>query len=110
MTVTSIGIGALGEPALAHLLHDALGSTLSHGVAVAVSATVAFVLIASAQMIAGEMVPKFYAIDRAEAVARRVARPMRAFNTAFHPVIGALTAMSNSVSAKMYCWTPTARI
>jgi CBS domain containing-hemolysin-like protein len=70
VTMTSIGIGALGEPALASLLKDALGDTLSHGVAVALSAVVAFLLIASAQLIAGEMVPKFYAIDRAESVAR----------------------------------------
>ena len=82
VTMTSIGIGALGEPALADLLKGALGGTLSHGVAVAISAVVAFLIIASAQLVAGEMVPKFYAIDRAEAVARRVARPLQAFSVA----------------------------
>jgi CBS domain containing-hemolysin-like protein len=95
VTLTSIGIGALGEPALANLLKDALGDTLSHGVAVAVSAVVAFLIIASAQLIAGEMVPKFYAIDRAEAVARRVARPLQAFSVLFRPFTRALTAISN---------------
>jgi len=97
VTMTSIGIGALGEPALANLLKDALGDTLSHGVAVAVSAVVAFVIIASAQLIAGEMVPKFYAIDRAEAVARRVARPLQAFSVLFRPFTSALTAISNRI-------------
>ena len=87
VTMTSIGIGALGEPALADLLKGALGDTLSHGVAVAMSAIVAFLIIASAQLIAGEMVPKFYAIDRAEAVARRVARPLQAFSVLFRPFI-----------------------
>ena len=80
VTMTSIGIGALGEPALAHLLKGALGNTLGHGVSVAVAVVVAFLIVASAQLIAGEMVPKFYAIDRAEAVARRVARPLQAFS------------------------------
>ena len=47
---------------------------------------VAFVLIASAQLVAGEMVPKFYAIDRAEAVARRVARPLRGLQRVVSPV------------------------
>ncbi|HEY2282627.1 MAG TPA: hemolysin family protein [Solirubrobacteraceae bacterium] len=97
VTMTSIGIGALGEPALASLLKDALGDTLSHGVAVAVSAVVAFLLIASAQLIAGEMVPKFYAIDRAESVARRVARPLQAFSVLFRPFILALTAIADRI-------------
>jgi CBS domain containing-hemolysin-like protein len=97
VTMTSIGIGALGEPALADILKSALGNTISHGVAVAVAVTVAFLLIAAAQLIAGEMVPKFYAIDRAEAVARRVARPLRAFSVFFHPIIVALTAISDRI-------------
>jgi CBS domain containing-hemolysin-like protein len=95
--MTSIGIGALGEPALANLLKGALGDTLSHGVAVAVSAVLAFLLIASAQLIAGEMVPKFYAIDRAESVARRVARPLQAFSILFRPFILGLTAIADRI-------------
>jgi CBS domain containing-hemolysin-like protein len=97
VTMTSIGIGALGEPALAEILKGALGNTISHGVAVAVAVAVAFVIIAAAQLIAGEMVPKFYAIDRAEAVARRVARPLRAFSVLFRPIIIALTAVSDRI-------------
>jgi CBS domain containing-hemolysin-like protein len=97
VTMTSIGIGAVGEPALARLLKDALGSALSHGVAVVVAAVVAFLLISSAQLVAGEMVPKFYAIDRAETVARRVARPLRAFSVLFRPLIVALTAVADRI-------------
>ncbi len=97
VTMTSIGIGALAEPALASILRGWLGDTLSHGVAVALSAVVAFAIIASTQLVAGEMVPKFYAIDRAEAVARRVARPLRAFNVLFHPFILALTAVAGRI-------------
>jgi CBS domain containing-hemolysin-like protein len=97
VTMTSIGIGALGEPALADLLKGALGDTLSHGVAVAVSAVVAFLIIASAQLVAGEMVPKFYAIDRAESVARRVARPLQAFSLLFHPLVVGLTAVADRI-------------
>jgi len=97
VTMTSIGIGALGEPALADILKGAFGSTISHGIAVAVAVVVAFLIISSAQLIAGEMVPKFYAIDRAEAVARRVARPLGAFSVLFHPIIVALTAVSDRI-------------
>src|SRR6202012_539357 len=42
-------------------------------------------------------VPKFYAIDRAEAVARRVARPPHAFSVLFHPLIVALTAVADRI-------------
>ena len=97
VTICSVAIGALGAPALASILRGAIGDTLSHGVAVAVAAIVAFAIIASAQLIAGEMVPKFYAIDRAEAVARRVARPLQAFSVVFHPSIVALTAVADRI-------------
>jgi len=97
VTLTSIGIGALGEPALASVLKGALGTALAHGAAVVISAIVAFVIISCAQLVAGEMVPKFYAIDRAESVARRVARPLRAFGVLFHPLIVALTAVSDRI-------------
>jgi CBS domain containing-hemolysin-like protein len=96
VTVTSIGIGALAQPALAAALKDVVGGTLSNGVSIALE-TLAFVLIASVQLVAGEMVPKFYAIDRAEAVARRVARPLQAFSVLFRPFIVALTAVADRV-------------
>jgi len=97
ITMTSIGIGALGEPALAALLKGALGGALGHGAAVAITAIVAFLFISSAQLVGGEMVPKFYAIDRAEAVARRVARPLQLFSVLFRPLIVALTAIADRI-------------
>jgi len=94
VTMASIGIGALGATVLADLFKEALGTTISHGVAVVISAVVAFAIVTTVQLIAGEMVPKFYAINHAETVARRVARPLQAFSTLFHPLITALTAVS----------------
>lgn len=95
VTMTSIAIGALAEPALADILKGVLGNTLSHDVAVVVAVVVAFVVIATTQLVAGEMVPKLYAIDRAESIARRIARPLQAFSALFHPVIVALTVVSS---------------
>jgi CBS domain containing-hemolysin-like protein len=97
VTLTSIGIGALGEPALAKILEKWLGNAPSHGIAIAIAAAVAFTIISCAQLIAGEIVPKFYAIDRAEAVARRVARPLRTFSVVFRPLTVAVTAVSNRI-------------
>jgi CBS domain containing-hemolysin-like protein len=97
VTMTSLAIGALAEPALADILKGILGSTPSHDVAIAISVVVAFVLIAATQLIAGEMLPKLYAIDRSESIARRIARPLQAFSALFHPVIVALTAVSGRI-------------
>jgi CBS domain containing-hemolysin-like protein len=97
VTMTSLGIGALGEPALARLFKSALGTALGHGVALVISAAVAFTLITCAQLIAGEILPKFYAIDRAETVARRVARPLRAFAVLVRPFSRAVTSVSDRI-------------
>jgi len=94
VTMTSIGIGAVGEPALASLLKGWLGGPLSNGVAVVISVVLAFLFITVAQLIGGEMVPKFYAVHRAEAVAMRIARPLYAFRTVVHPFVVAVTAVS----------------
>jgi CBS domain containing-hemolysin-like protein len=96
VTLTSIGIGALGQPALADILKGPLGGA-SSGAAVAIAVILAFLIIASAQLVAGEMVPKFYAIDRAENVARRVARPLQLFSRLFHPFIVMLTAVADRI-------------
>jgi len=101
VTMTSIGIGALGEPALASILKNWFGDVVSHGVSVAICVTLAFLAITVAQLIAGEMVPKFYAIDRAETVARRVARPLQAFSRAFRPFIVGLTTVARWILARM---------
>jgi CBS domain containing-hemolysin-like protein len=97
VTLTSIGIGALGEPALASILKGALGNALGHGVAVAIAVVLSFTVISFAQLLAGEMVPKFYAIGRAESVARRVARPLRTFTVLFHPFVVMLTALAGRI-------------
>jgi CBS domain containing-hemolysin-like protein len=97
ITMTSIGIGALGEPVLADLLEPLFGGPLSHGVSVAIAVTVAYLLITSAHIVAGELVPKLYVIDKAEGVARRLARPLRFFRRLFHPFIVVLTAVSDRI-------------
>ena len=101
VTMTSIGIGALGLPALADIFKNWFGDAISHGLAVVVAVVASYLIITTAQLIAGEMVPKFYAIDRAEQVARRVARPLQAFSVAFRPFILGLTALARRILTLM---------
>ncbi|TML28173.1 MAG: DUF21 domain-containing protein, partial [Actinobacteria bacterium] len=70
ITMASIGIGALGEPIVSDLLRGPLGGPLSHGLAVAVSAAIAYLLITSAHITLGELVPKIYTLEHAEQLAR----------------------------------------
>ena len=96
ITLASLGIGFLGEPAIAELVEPVFGG-LSHAVAVTISIAVAYVLVTSLHITAGEQVPKIYAIVKAETVARRVARPLDWFNALMSPFIKALNATSNAV-------------
>ena len=97
ITMASIGIGALGEPALQKLLEPLFGQVLSHALAVVLAVGFAFLIITSAQTIAGELVPKLYVIQHPEGVMRRIARPLQFFRMLFHPLIVALNAASNGM-------------
>ena len=97
ITAASIGIGALGEPALAHLFEPLLGGPLGHVASVTVSVIIAYVLITVTQSIVGEIVPKLYTIQHAEDLARRIARPMQFFRWLFNPFIILLNSASESI-------------
>ena len=97
ITMASIGIGALGEPAIAHLFEPILGSPIGHTAAVAVSVVIAYLLITITQSIIGEIVPKLYTIQHAEGLARRIARPMQFFRMLFAPFIVVLNWASESI-------------
>src|SRR5215203_2116199 len=66
ITLASIGIGFLGEPAVAELIEPIFGG-LSHGVAVAISVAIAYMLVTALHVTVGEQAPKLFAISRPEA-------------------------------------------
>jgi magnesium and cobalt exporter, CNNM family len=109
ITMASIAIGALGEPGIAHLFEHAFPHSTAHGLAVAVSVVIAYVLIISAQSVIGEIVPKLFAIQHAEGLARRTARPLEFFRWLFHPFIFLLNKASYSL-LRMLGTDPTAEI
>jgi CBS domain containing-hemolysin-like protein len=94
ITMASIGIGALGQPAIQHLFEDPLGSALSKTLSVAIAIVITYLLITTAQSIVGEIVPKLYTIQHAEGMARRIAGPLQFFRTLFAPFILVLNAAS----------------
>ena len=97
ITFTSIGLGFLGEPAVASLLEPVFGGVLSHGASVAISVAIAYMLVTSAHVIVGEQAPKMTAITHSERIARWCARPLEWFRIGLHPIIWALNGASNFV-------------
>ncbi len=97
ITMASIAIGALGEPAIAHVLEPALGGALGHSASVAISVVIAYLLITVAQSIVGEIAPKLYTIQHAEDLARLIARPLQLSRVLFSPFIFVLNSASRSL-------------
>jgi magnesium and cobalt exporter, CNNM family len=97
ITFTSLGIGFLGEPAVASIFEDVLGTSVSHNVSLAVSLFLAYLITTSLHITIGEQVPKIYAINRAEGVALRIARPLQIFTRVFNPFIHLLNGASNGI-------------
>jgi CBS domain containing-hemolysin-like protein len=96
ITMASIGIGFLGEPAVAKLIEPVFGG-LSHGVAVAISVAIAYTLTTTLHVVVGEQAPKYFAIARPEGSAQRLSRPLRLFRRISAPFTVALTWMSNGL-------------
>jgi len=98
ITLASLGLGWLGEPAFAHLLEpvltrlvpEAAGPALAHTLAVAI----AFAIITFLHIVVGELAPKSFAIQRAEDTTLAVALPMRAFYFVFYPAIWLLNGVA----------------
>jgi len=98
ITLTSLGLGWVGEPAFAHLLagaFDALGvesPRVIHNASVAV----AFAAITFLHIVVGELAPKSYAIRATERVALWVAVPVRLFQIVFGPALWLLARSSQA--------------
>jgi CBS domain containing-hemolysin-like protein len=95
ITLTSLGIGFLGEPAVASVFEELLGESLPHGVTLAISIALAYAITTSLHITIGEQVPKIYAINKSEGVARRIARPLELFTRVFNPAVHLLNGASN---------------
>ncbi len=99
VTISSLGLGWIGEPALARLFEPAFGSlgvlaeTASHAVAVGV----AFAIITVFHIVLGELAPKSFALQRPERTALWIVRPLSLFLALFRPLIFLLNALGNSV-------------
>jgi CBS domain containing-hemolysin-like protein len=95
ITVASLGLGWVGEPAFASIFERGGMSITGHAlppVAHAVVVVLAFVCLTLTHVLMGELVPKLYALQRAEGTSLFVARPIRLVYRVFRPVLWVLEA------------------
>ena len=100
ITLTSLALGWLGEPAIAHMVEPLFrsfpsvwGVALSHASAL----VIALLLITYLHVVLGEQTPKVIAIQRAEDVALLVAVPLLAFSRLFRPFIRLIGGSSSRI-------------
>jgi CBS domain containing-hemolysin-like protein len=87
ITLASIGIGFLGEPAIADLIEPLLDGAVGHGAALAISFVLAYTIVTLLHVIFGEQAPKMIGIAAAEDLLLRISRPLELFRRLFHPLI-----------------------
>lgn len=98
ITLASIGLGFLGEPALASLLEPGLsalglGTTAVHSISFAV----AFSLVTFLHVVVGELAPKALALDRPGPVALACAAPLLVFGRVFRPLLKVMNGAGNAL-------------
>ncbi len=99
ITVANLGLGWIGEPAMARLLRPAFEVVgfASEAVVHSVSFGVAFAVITCITIVVGELMPKMLAIQHTEKVALAVALPLRIFRWFFFPVLWLLNSSSKAL-------------
>ena len=96
ITLCSLGLGALAEPALEHVLSPALHAVglpdvPSHVIAL----LLALIIVTFLHLVIGEMMPKSWAITHPERSATLLAVPFRAFTRMVRPGLNALNNLAN---------------
>ena len=110
ITLASLGLGWVGEPAIAHTIESLfarlgpLAAIATHGVA----GTVAFLCITFLHIVLGELTPKALALLYPETMSGWVAGPLIAFTAATNPFIWLLKGSANLVLRVFGQRAPTA--
>ena len=96
ITVSSLGLGALGEPAFHDLLAPLLGDA-TRIFSIGLATIVGFAIITTLHVVVGELAPKSMAIGRTERTALLVTPLMRVFYLATRPIVDLFNGMGNLV-------------
>ncbi len=97
ITMCSLGLGAVAEPAIAGIIEGILGEafSLSSTAQHVIGFTLGLSIVVFLHMVVGEMAPKSWAIAHPEQSSLRVARAFRLFVSIFRPILRLLNWMAN---------------
>ncbi|UJA19470.1 HlyC/CorC family transporter [Thermoleophilia bacterium SCSIO 60948] len=96
ITICTLGLGRLAEPALHHLLEGPLGLTgIPEAATSAIAFALALLIVSLLHIILGEMVPKNVALARPEASALIYATPLSLVARVLGPIIRGLNGFAN---------------
>jgi CBS domain containing-hemolysin-like protein len=103
ITIASLLLGMLGEPAIAHLLVTPLGHLpkVPEGWVHPIAAVIALLIVVFAHMVFGEMVPKNITLSRPESTLRVLTGPNRPYLTLARPFVTVLNVVAN-VGVRMF--------
>jgi len=109
ITLSSLALGAVGEPAVSRVFEELFGNVgmLGDGAVAVISVILAFAIISSLHVVLGEIVPKTLTLSRAESVALAVALPVNVFMWVFWPFIWVLRGMSEALIRLMGLESPS---
>ncbi|WP_181296346.1 hemolysin family protein [Pseudomonas sp. Q2-TVG4-2] len=99
ITLASLGLGWVGEPAFAHLLEPLLAAVgvQSQAVVHGIAFFTAFFIISYLHIVVGELAPKSWAIRKPELLSLWTAAPLYLFYWAMYPAIYLLNASANAI-------------
>lgn len=98
ITICTLGLGALAEPAIEHVLSPPLESAgLPPGASTAIGLVVALAVVSFLHVVVGEMAPKSWAITHPERSALLLALPFRGFTWLVRPLLAVLNHASNAM-------------
>ena len=101
ITIASLGLGWVGEPAVAGILDRILEvfgiSAPPAGVHTAASFVVGFLILTFLHIVLGELAPKSVALVRPESVSRIVATPLILFSRVMSPLIWVCNGAANAL-------------
>ncbi|MFF5933620.1 hemolysin family protein [Streptomyces sp. NPDC012508] len=98
ITASSLVLGAVAEPAIAHLLEPVFEAThVPHGLVHPIAFVIALTLATYAHMLIGEMVPKNIALAAPVRTALLLGPPLVALTRALKPVVFGINAFANAL-------------
>lgn len=97
ITVCSVSLGMIAEPAIAHAIEDALHGSISEALAHGIAVAVALFIIVGLHVIFGEMVPKNAAVSSPDKAALLFGPPLVWIGRIAKPLIAVLNATANAL-------------